>query len=187
MVALLVSIGVAHATPPEPKGPHPRLILDAGIKAAWHEQAKAEHGPVVGAIKLCAHARDTREHDNGIYRGSEWVKIVQACLVSWAATDSKDDAATAIKFATALLDDQDKLGDGKGGDDIVKHDDGYPIRMIGPWTALAYDWLHDQMSPELRDKARHRWKAWLAWYREKGYRVETPGTNYHAGYLFAAT
>ncbi|MEO8548454.1 MAG: hypothetical protein ABI678_00700 [Kofleriaceae bacterium] len=184
---VMVATAVAHATPPEPKGAHPRLILDASIKAAWHEQAKAEHGPVVGAIRLCAHARDTHEHDNGVYRGSEWVKIVQACLVSWAATDKKDDAATAIKFATALLDDQDVIGDGKGGDGIVRHDDGYPIRMIGPWTAITYDWLHDQMSPELRDKARHRWKEWLAWYREHGYRVETPGTNYHAGFLFAAT
>ena len=184
LAIVLVTTTVAAA---EPTGPHPRMLLDSGLRAAWKQQAGLEHGPVVGAIKLCAHARDTREHDNGVYRGSEWVKVVQACLVAWGATDSKDDAATAIKFATALLDDQDTIGDHKGGDGVVAHDDGYPIRMVGPWTAIAYDWLYDQWPAELRARARERWKAWLAWYREKGYRKDTPGSNYHAGYLFAAT
>ena len=183
---LLVFSAVAGATPPEPKGAHPRIILDGSLRSAWKQQAGLEHGPVVGAIKLCAHARTTREHDSGVYRGSEWVKVLQACLVAWAATDSKDDAATATRFATALLDDQDTIGDHKGGDGIVAHDDGYPIRMVA-WSAIAYDWLHDQWPEELRARARSRWKAWLAWYREKGYRKDTPGTNYHAGYLFAAT
>ncbi|MEO6775745.1 MAG: hypothetical protein ABI467_22485 [Kofleriaceae bacterium] len=193
-LAMLVATSVgsvvgsgAGAAPAEPTGPHPRMILDAGLRAAWKQQAGLAHGPVVGAIKLCAHARDTHDHDNGVYRGSEWVKVVQACLVAWGATDAKDDAATAIKFATALLDDQDTIGDHKGGNGIVAHDDGYPIRMVGPWTAIAYDWLYDQWPVELRARARERWKAWLAWYREHGYRKDTPGTNYHAGYLFAAT
>jgi len=185
---LLLLVGTVQAAPaPEPTGPHPRIVLDGSLKAAWHAQAGDEHGPVIGSIKLCANARETKEHDSGVYRGSEWVKVLQACLVAWAATDSKDDATTAIRFMTALLDDQDMIGDGKGGDNIVRHDDGYPIRMVGPYTAIAYDWLHDLMPPALRDKARGRWKAWLAWYRDKGYRNETPGTNYHAGYLFAAT
>ncbi|MEP6859261.1 MAG: hypothetical protein ABJE66_01490 [Deltaproteobacteria bacterium] len=176
----------AGATPAEPKGAHPRMILDGGLRSAWKQQAGLEHGPVVGSIKLCAHARETHEHDSGVYRGSEWVKVLQACLVAWGATDSKDDAATAIKFATALLEDQDMIGDHKGGDSIVTHDDGYPIRMVA-WTAIAYDWLYDQWPAELRARARGHWKAWLAWYRDKGYRKDTPGTNYHAGYLFAAT
>src|SRR5262249_4249666 len=53
--------------------------------------------------------------------------------------------------------------------------------------ALAYDWLHDQLPPELRTRARGRWKAWLDWYRAKGYRAHQPGSNYHAGYLLSAT
>ena len=185
---VMLVAATAHAAPAaEPTGPHPRIVLDADLKAAWHAQAGLEHGPVIGSIKLCANARDTHEHDAGVYRGIEWVKVLQACLVAWVATDNKDDATTAIRFMTALLDDQDKVGDGKGGDEIVRHDDGYPIRMVGPYTAIAYDWLHDQLPPALRDRARSRWKAWLAWYRDKGYRNESPGTNYHAGYVFAAS
>lgn len=185
-LAISSVICVASTVLAAPSG-HPRIILDKDLRAAWHAQAGEEHGPVVGAIKLCKHGRETKEHDHGVYRGSEWVKLVQACLVAYAATDSKDDAQTAIKFMTALLDDENELGDGKGGDGVVAHDDGFPIRMVGPWTAIAYDWLYDQLSPELRAKAEGRWRAWLAWYRDKGYRKDSPGTNYHAGYLFAAT
>jgi hypothetical protein len=186
-LVMLVAAAAYAAPAPEPTGPHPRIVLDADLKAAWHAQAGLEHGPVIGSIKLCANARDTHEHDAGVYRGIEWVKVLQACLVAWVATDNKDDATTAIRFMTALLDDQDKIGDGKGGDDIVRHDDGYPIRMVGPYTAIAYDWLHELLPPALRDRARSRWKSWLAWYRDKGYRNESPGTNYHAGYVFAAS
>ncbi len=184
---LLGLCGTAAAAPPEPSGPHPRLLLDKELKGQWHTQASAEHGPVIGSIKLCAQARETKEHEHGVYHGSEWAKVLQACLVAWAATDNKADADTAIRYFTALLDDHDLIGDGKGGDSAAQHDDGYPIRTVGPYTAIAYDWLHDQMPPALRDKARARWKAWLGWYRAKGYRHDVPGTNYHAGYLLAAT
>src|SRR5207344_696027 len=60
-------------------------------------------------------------------------------------------------------------------------------RMLAPYTALAYDWLHDQLAPELRARARQRWSSWLTWYREKGYRSRAPGNNYQAGYLISAT
>jgi hypothetical protein len=184
---LLLLAGIAHATPPEPKGAHPRMLLDGNLREAWREQAKLPHGPVVGAIKLCADARDGHEHDRAVYQGAEWAKVVQACLVAWAATDNKDDAQTAIRFTDALLDDLDVLGDKAGGDKAARRDDGYAIRNLGPYTALAYDWLHDQMPPAMRDKARARWKAWLDWYRASGYRAHSPGTNYHAGYLISAT
>ncbi|HEY5920037.1 MAG TPA: hypothetical protein VIV11_00140, partial [Kofleriaceae bacterium] len=123
------------------------------------------------------------------YQGSEWAKVLQACLVAWVATDSKDDAATAIKYFTALLDDLDRIGDGRGGDQAARRDQGYSIRNLAPYTALAYDWLHGHplLTPELKARARQRWKAWLDWYRDKGYRATSPGSNYHAGYLIAAT
>ncbi len=187
LVIVLLLAGVAGATPPEPTGPHPRMLLDKEVRAAWQEQAKAAHGPVVGAIALCNDARVTREHERAVYQGSEWAKVLQACLVAWAATDDKDHAATAIRYFTALLDDLDEIGDHKGGDAAASRDDGYAIRNLGPYTALAYDWLYDQLSPELRAHARARWKAWLALYLQKGYRPHTPGSNYHAGFLIAST
>jgi uncharacterized protein (TIGR03382 family) len=121
--------------------------------------------------------------------GSEWSKMLQACLVAWAATDKPAYATSSIKYFTALLDDLDKIGDGKGGDAAASRDSGYAIRNLGPYTALAYDWLHDTpgMTPELRAHARRRWAAWLASFRDKGYHPRDPGTNYQAGYLIAAT
>jgi hypothetical protein len=186
LAALLTTTSIARA---EPTGPHPRMLLDGDLRAAWREQAKAERGPVVGAIALCDDAATTHEHDRALYQGAEWAKVLQACLVAWAATGDKTHAATSLRFFTALLDDLDDIGDRKGGDTAARRDDGYAIRNLGPYTALASDWLHDApgMTPELRARARARWKAWLDWYRAHGYRANTPGSNYHAGYLIAAT
>ncbi|MDQ3364444.1 MAG: hypothetical protein M3680_03355 [Myxococcota bacterium] len=188
MVSLVAATATsAHAAPPEPSGPHPRILLDAELRAAWQTEARADRGPVKGAIALCQSARDTSGHDRAVYQGSEWAKILQACLVAWAATDQADYAKVAIRFYTALLDDLDRIGDGLGGEQAASRDSGYAIRNLGPYTAIAYDWLHAQLSPALRAKARQRWAAWLRAYREKGYRARVPGTNYQAGYLVSAT
>ncbi|HSN28135.1 MAG TPA: hypothetical protein VLT45_17740, partial [Kofleriaceae bacterium] len=94
-----------------PSGPHPRMLLDGNLRAAWAEQAKLPHGPVVGAIKLCAAARDGHDYDSAGYQGAQWAKALQACLVAWAATSDRDDAQTAIRFMTALLDDLAQIND----------------------------------------------------------------------------
>ena len=39
------------------------------------------------------------------------------------------------------------------------------------------------MTPQLRARARQRWAAWLAWFKDKGYHPRDPGSNYQAGYL----
>jgi hypothetical protein len=183
--AVVITSTLAHAAPPEPSGAHPRMLLDAQLKAAW--RASTNRGPVKGAIALCADARDSAEHDRAVYMGSEWAKVLQACLVAWAATDDATYAKTATRFFEALLDDLDRVGDGQGGDTAVRRDSGYSMRVLGPYTAIAYDWLHAQLSPELKAKARKRWAAWLDWYRESGYRAREPGNNYQAGYLVSAT
>jgi hypothetical protein len=179
----------ADAAPPEPSGPHPRMLLDAELRAAWRARAKTGHGPIAGAIEVCGGDRSPREHAGAQYMGSEWKKMLQACLVAWAATGEPDHARTALRYFTALIDDLDTVGDGKGGDAAANRDAGYAIRNLGPYTALAYDWLHDApgMTPELRARARRRWAAWLAWFDRSGYHPHDPGSNYHAGYLLAAT
>ena len=190
-VALLLVTGVAGvaaAAPAEPSGSHPRMLLTADLRAAWKTQAQTGRGPIAGAIQLCAD-RTSKDHDGALYMGAEWSKMLQACLVAWAATNDDAHAATAIRYFTALLDDLEKIGDGKGGDQAAIRDSGYAIRNLGPYTALAYDWLHDHpaMTPALRAHARQRWAAWLAAYKDKGYHPRDPGTNYQAGYLIAAT
>lgn len=184
VLALLTRLAVA--APPEPSGPHPRMLLDAKLRAAWKTQAQGGRGPIAGAITLCS---EDKGHEGALYMGAEWSKMLQACLVAWAATDDARHATTALHYFTALLDDLEKLGDGKGGDAAALRDSGYAIRNLAPYTALAYDWLHDApgMTPALRSKARQRWAAWLAGFKEKGYHPRDPGSNYQAGYLLAAT
>lgn len=190
LLVLLVNAisSIAHAAPPEPSGPHPRMLLDGELAAAWKAQAREERGPVPGAIALCTSGQG-QDHDRGLYQSAEWSRVLQACLVAWVATDDAVHAKTAIKFFTALLDDKERIGDGQGGDSVVQRDSGYIIRNIGPFTAVAYDWLHRApgMTPALKQHARQRWAAWLDWYRSKGYRPRAPGTNYQAGFLAAAT
>src|SRR5262249_32100698 len=81
------------------------------------------------------------------------------------------------------------VGDGAGGDAVVHHDAGYDIRVFGPYAALCYDWLYDApgVDATLRAHARARFKAWIDWYMTDGYLNDTPGSNYHAGYVFAKT
>jgi hypothetical protein len=123
VIAISISNGSrAHAAPPEPSGAHPRMLLDAELRAQWRVMAKLSAGPVVGAIRLCHAARTSRDFDRALYMGSEWSKVLQACLVAWAATDSDDDAATAVRFFTALIDDLDDVGDGKGGVAAVRRE-----------------------------------------------------------------
>lgn len=163
------------------------MLLDPELRAAWSAQSKDAHNSVVGAMALCDEAGSTKEHDRALSMGEEWAKVMQACLVAWAATNKDDYAATIQKFFTAMIDDLEIIGDGKGGDKAVSRDDGFPMRMLGPYTALAYDWLHDKFPEELRARARQRWKAWIAWYVQKGYRARGPGTNYQAGFLIGTT
>jgi uncharacterized protein (TIGR03382 family) len=190
VAAVVLALGsVAAAAPPEPTGPHPRILLDAATRAAWKAGFEKGHGPLIGAANLCDEDRSRRDHDGALYMGAEWAKMLQACLVAWAATDKPEYAASALKYFTALLDDLEKIGDGKGGDAAAIRDSGYAIRNLGPYTAIAYDWLHDVpgMTPQLRARARQRWAAWLAAFKDKGYHPRDAGTNYHAGYLLAAT
>ena len=186
-IMVLATGASARAAPPEPSGPHPRLLLDSELRAAWRAESRRD-GPVAAAIQVCKAAAEG-EHDRALYQGAGWAKALQACLVAWAATDRKEHAQTAIRFFIALIDDLDKVGDHQGGEEAARRDSGYAIRNLGPYTALAYDWLHDHpaMTPELRARARQRWAAWLEWYRENGYRARQPGSNYQAGYLTAAT
>jgi hypothetical protein len=186
-VVFVFLMGIAHAAPPEPSGEHPRMLLDATVRSAWKQAAKDNRGPVATAITLCEDARTSGDYDRAQYQGQAWQKALQGCLVAWAATESKDHAKTAIRFFNALLDDLDKIGDRQGGDAAATRDRGYAIRNLGPYTALAYDWLYAQLTPEQRANARKRWAAWLAWYKDNGYHPRDPGSNYHAGYLLSAT
>ena len=168
------------------------MLLDAELRAALHAQAQPNvaHGPVRGAIAICDEARTTDKHDKAIYQAGDWSSTLEACLVAWAATDepaARQDRDEVLHRAAR----RSRRGRRpQGGDAAVRRDAGYAIRNLGPYTALAYDWLHD--APGMTaGAARPRARALEGVARlvspRSGYRAHDPGSNYHAGYLIAAT
>lgn len=180
----------AQPGPAEPRGAHPRILLDANLRKAWKAAAADESTPVARAVRRCNQITAApKEFERDGYMGLDWGHHLQACLVAYAATGKESFATTAMRFFTAMIDDLVTIGDGKGGDEAARRDSGYSIRALGPYPALAYDWLHDHklMTEALRKRARQRFAAWTDWYVAKGYRARNPATNYQAGYLMAAT
>lgn len=191
VVSMVVAAAAREASAqPEPKGPHPRIVLDADLRKAWKAAAGKSVTPVARAVRRCDQiTASPKEFSRDGYMGLDWGHHLQACLISYAATGNAEHATTAMRYFTAMIDDLVHIGDGKGGDEAARRDSGYSIRALGPYPALAYDWLHDHklMTEELRKRARQRFAAWTSWYLQKGYRARGPATNYQAGYLIAAT
>jgi hypothetical protein len=190
MATVAAGAVTAASAQPEPKGPHPRIVLDAELRKAWKAAASKSTTPVARAVRRCDQiSASPKEFSRDGYMGLDWGHHLQACLISYAATGNAEHANTAMRYFTAMIDDLVHIGDGKGGDEAARRDSGYSIRALGPYPALAYDWLHDHklMTEELRKRARQRFAAWTSWYLQKGYRARGPATNYQAGYLIAAT
>lgn len=193
LCGLLLALGATAAPaqlPPEPSGPHPRLFNEPGVHERLQALAKTRGSAVAGAVADCREiAGAPGRFGRDGYMGLDWARSLQTCLVAWRATGEDKHAQTALVYFKALLDDRTEVGDGKGGDKSASRDSGYAIRALGPYTALAYDWLHDHPSVDdaLRARARQRFKAWTDWYVKEGYRASHPGNNYHAGYVAAAT
>jgi hypothetical protein len=173
-----------------PSGPHPRIWLDAATASGMQAQASVANSPVKRAAARCAAAHaDPSEYAVGGWQGFEFVTTLSSCLASYVASGGADDLATAIKYWTVLLDDYQTVGDGLGGDSVVTHDTGYAMRTFAPYSALAYDWLHDApgVTEALRAHARARFDAWSTYYSTSGYLRDLAGANYQAGYTFAET
>jgi hypothetical protein len=119
------------------------------------------------------------------YQGWDWANAALDLAVCSAITPRADYARAAIRYFRALLDDRFVIGDHQGGDDVVAHDDGYPIRTHGCLGALVYDWLHDApgMTAELRSHAIDRFAAWSKWFAESGYNRDEPISNYFVSWF----
>ena len=190
LLTQLVLIASPATAQSEPSGPHPRLFLDQQTQSSLRELAHKSGTAVSAAVRRCREIEASpQSFARDGYMGLDWAQYLQTCLVAWKATGSEAAARTAIRYFRALLNDLEFVGDGKGGDVAARRDSGYAMRAHGPYTALAYDWLHDEpgVDAALLALARKRFKAWTGWYVTNGYRARSPGTNYNAGYLLAAT
>jgi hypothetical protein len=193
MLQLLVpfaSLTAATVSQAAPSGAHPRLWLDAETRSSLAANAEVPGSAVARGAERCSAARnDPDAYSAGGWQGFEFVTTLSSCLISWAAKLAPEDLETAIKYWNVLLDDYKTVGDGAGGDDVVTHDTGYAMRTFAPYSAIAYDWLHDApgVTESLRARTRERFAAWVEYYSSTGYLRDMPGANYQAGYLFAAT
>jgi hypothetical protein len=166
-------------------GPHPRLLVTPDRLAAVRGLRAAGAAPWK---TLAAHCdEDAGPPIASGYQGWDWANAVLDLAICNAVAPREDYARGAIRYFQALLDDRFKVGDGAGGDDVVRHDDGYPIRTHGCLGALAFDWLHDApgMTDELRKHALDRFGAWSSWFSETGYNRDEPISNYYMGWFGA--
>ena len=193
IVAVVATLAVAAITarpaPAAPTGAHPRLWLDDELLARFQALAAEERSAVARAIARCADVRARPEQYARGGMGLDFGNVMSGCALAWKVTGNADDAATAVSYFHALLDDYEQFGDGGGGDDVVRHDTGYAYRGHAVYAAIGYDWLHDApgVDDALLAHARARFKAWSDWYLVDGYLVHEPGANYQAGFVFGTT
>ncbi len=176
--------------PTNPSGKaHPRLWLDAPTLATLSSKVGDASSATARAIKKCQAVVDKpSDYAKAESQGDTWAFAAATCGLAYQVTKKPEFAAAGLTMFKALLDDYHTIGDAAGGDDVVTHDTGYAMRFFGPYSALAYDWLHD--APGVSDvlpHARERFEAWVDWYDQKGYLNDQPDSNYHAGYVFAKT
>src|SRR5688500_12673386 len=103
-----VGPATAHAGAPEPKGRHPRILLDDHLRATWKRQADQRGSAVSRAIGRCNELRQSpKQFARDLYMGLDWAQYIQACLVAWAATGKDDHAKVVMTYFKAMLDDLD--------------------------------------------------------------------------------
>jgi Heparinase II/III-like protein len=168
-----------------PHGDHPRILLTperlAGLRGL--------HPPWTPSWRrLVAQCDEDAGHpiDAG-YEAWDWANATLDLALCGAVSTRPEYTRAAVQYFRALLDDGHKVGDGAGGDAVVRHDDGYSIRTRGCFGAIAYDWLHDspEMTAELRKHAVDRFVAWNGWFGESGYSRDQPIANYYVGWFGA--
>src|SRR6476660_6469672 len=97
VIILLTFPGSVEAQPSS--RPHPRIWLDAATIQGIKSQASVAGGAVQRGAARCRAARETpSQYANGGWQGFEFVTTLSGCLLSWEATQSADDLATAIKY-----------------------------------------------------------------------------------------
>ncbi len=189
-MSALVALAVPLTARALPSGPHPRALLTAQTLAQIKSKATKPASAAAKVPAACAKiAQKESELVQAGIQGYNWAYSLGTCALAWQMTRDAAYGAVAVRLYRALLDDYVTMGDGAGGDGVVQHDTGYAMRFFGAYAAIAYDWLYDApgVDEALRAHARARFRAWTDWYDHEGYLNHTPGSNYHAGYLFAKT
>jgi hypothetical protein len=166
-----------------PPGGHPRIVLTTERLQGAARAALAGSGAWKRLQHDCVEYGDGKGESG--YQGETWG--IAALDLALCARVKHDDAAAkaAVAYLMALVDDDEKVGDKKGGLPAVKTNDGYPIRYRGFFAAMAYDWLFDRLTPEQRKHLADRFVDFCHWYRKEGYKTDDPIANHYMGYFGA--
>lgn len=166
-------------------GSHPRILLTADRLASVRGLHDAGAPAWRALQEQCDD--DVRTRIDSGYQAWDWANAALNLALCHRITKRPDYARAGLEYLRALLDDGEKVGDHAGGDEVVRHDDGYGIRTRGCFGAIAYDWLHDApgMTDDLRKHAVDRMVAWTHWFGESGYNHDEPISNYYVGYFGA--
>jgi len=197
VAVVLLASAPGRAAPPPPAGPHPRIALAPPVRASLKRKVGASGSAVAAVIAECEATNPEPGMSSG-YQGGSWAFRASSCALAWQLTGNATYAKRGVRLWRALLEDVDRIGDGKAcvagaspeqAVQSIHRDTGYAIRFIGPHAALAYDWLHDApgVDEALRAQSRACFRAWVDWYTSRGYLNTQPGANYHAGYVIAKT
>jgi hypothetical protein len=167
------------------RGPHPRILLTTDRLAAVRGLRDAGAPSWRSLQERCD--EDVRTRIASGYQAWDWANAALDLALCHQVTRRADYARAGVEYLHALLDDEEKVGDHAGGDDVVHHDSGYGIRTRGCFGAVAYDWLHDTpaMTDDLRRHVVDRLVAWTRWFGEDGYSHDEPISNYYVGYFGA--
>jgi hypothetical protein len=171
---------------PAKQSDHPRMMLDDRLRARAKASAK-KNTYLWRELKRGCDEFVTETVDSG-YVGHQWGEAIADLTTCWLATDEARYRDRAVFYTRAMIYDKARVGDGAGGDEVIRGDSGYPIRTFAVYSALAYDWLHDAPGmDELRPVILDRLHAWISWYQERGYLRDSPTSNYFWGYFTALT
>lgn len=173
---------------PDPDGawPHPRVLLSAP-RIAELTRVAVSGNPAFVRLRAGCDSAVAKKLDAGPAAES-WAHAAADLALCALVTHEPSYAKASVSYAIALVDDDRVFGDRQGGDDVVARHDGDAMRNRGLFSALVYDWLHED--PALDDAAKKkiagRVHAFLGWYRKAGHRNGDPASSHYMG-LFAAT
>ena len=168
---------------PLAKGIHPRILLTKERLATLEKSARAPSPAWAAVVKDCD--ENVGGHMESGYEGEDWATTALDLALCARVMNKSEYAQAGGKYLAALIDDKEKVGDHEGGLKAVEGNDGYSIRNRGFLAAIAYDWLYDTLSPELRKHAADRFSTFCTWYTKDGYKHDDPIANHYMGYFGA--
>jgi hypothetical protein len=188
---------VAREAPAAPQRRAPAILLTAPVLDALKKKAR-DDGSVTARIDRLVPGRPSPSPDcpTAIRAtpGRTRRRRARSPISSRATSRSR---RRACRFWRALLEDVAEMGDGsrawwrepRGGARVraARHGLRHPPRRAARRARVRLAARRAGVDEALRKQSRACFAAWIDFYTKDGYLHTQPGSNYHAGYVFAKT